>query len=154
MHLPPFEYVRPDGVGPAATQFPAELPSFATGLGTAGATQWGMALIRFSRQSRREGLYPVNPWVARSQMAIYTSKMDISITEFKHRCLEIVRRVEKTGRPVTIRRHGKAVAQLEPSPSPVTAGMRPWEQLRALGGTLKAEPGESVLRDEDFEALR
>ncbi len=36
--------------------------------------------------------------------------MDISITEFKHRCLEIVRRVEKTGRPVTIRRDGKAVA--------------------------------------------
>ncbi len=96
----------------------------------------------------------MNPWVASSKMTIYTSKMDISITEFKHRCLEIVRRVEKTGRPVTIRRHGKAVAQLEPSPSPVTAGMRPWEQLRALGGTLKAEPGESVLRDEDFEALR
>jgi prevent-host-death family protein len=87
-------------------------------------------------------------------MAIYTLRMDISITEFKHRCLEIVRRVEKTGRPVTIRRRGKAVAQLEPSPSTLTAGMKPWEQLRALGGTLKAEPGESVLRDEDFEALR
>ena len=28
------------------------------------------------------------------------------------------------------------------------------EQLRALGGQLKAKPGESVLRDEDFEALR
>jgi len=26
--------------------------------------------------------------------------------------------------------------------------------LRALGGQLQAEPGESVLRDEDFEALR
>ena len=37
-------------------------------------------------------------------MAIYTLEMDISITEFKQRCLEIVRRVEKTGRPVTIRR--------------------------------------------------
>ena len=96
----------------------------------------------------------MNPWVATPQMAIYTSQMDISITEFKHRCLEIVRRVEKTGRPVTIRRRGKAVAQLEPSPSPLTAGMKPWEQLRALGGQLKAEPGESVLRDEDFEALR
>ena len=80
--------------------------------------------------------------------------MDISITEFKHRCLEIVRSVEKTGRPVTIRRHGKAVAQLEPSPSLLTAGMKPWEQLRALGGQLKTEPGDSVLRDADFEALR
>jgi prevent-host-death family protein len=80
--------------------------------------------------------------------------MDISITEFKHRCLEIVRRVERTGRPVTIWRHGKAVAQLGPLPAMLTTGMKPWEQLRTLGGQLKAEPGESVLRDEDFEALR
>ena len=87
-------------------------------------------------------------------MTIYTSKMDISITEFKQRCLEIVRRVEQTGRPVTIRRRGRAVAQLEPSPSAEEAGMKPWERLRALGGKLQAEPGESVLRDEDFEALR
>jgi prevent-host-death family protein len=80
--------------------------------------------------------------------------MDISITEFKHRCLEIVRRVEKTGRPVTIRRRGKAVAQLEPSTAADMVGMKPWEQLRALGGQLGAEPGASVLRDEDFESLR
>ena len=81
--------------------------------------------------------------------------MDISVTEFKHRCLDIIRRVEKTGRPVTITRRGKVVARLQP-PSP-TAGARarkPWEELRALGGRLLAEPGESVLRDEDFEALR
>ena len=87
-------------------------------------------------------------------MAIYSSQMDISITEFKHRCLEIVRGVEKTGRTVTIRRRGKAVAQLEPSPASLTAGLKPWEQLRMLGGQLKAAPGESVLRDDDFEALR
>lgn len=80
--------------------------------------------------------------------------MDISITEFKQRCLEIVRRVEKTGKPVTIRRRGRVVAQLERSPSADTADMKPWEQLRALGGQLQGEPGESVLRDEDFEALR
>jgi antitoxin (DNA-binding transcriptional repressor) of toxin-antitoxin stability system len=92
--------------------------------------------------------------VASAKMAIYTSEMDISITEFKQRCLEIVRSVEKTGRPVTIRRRGKVVAQLEPSPSTEMAGMKPWEQLRALGGQLSAKPGESVLRDEDFEALR
>lgn len=62
--------------------------------------------------------------------------------------------MEQTGRPVTIRRRGRAVAQLEPSPSADTAGMKPWEKLQALGGQLQAEPGESVLRDEDFEALR
>ncbi len=80
--------------------------------------------------------------------------MDISITEFKRRCLEIVRHVEKTGRPVTIWRYGKAVAQLGPSPAMFTAGMKPWEQLRTLGGQLKTEPGESVLGNEDFEVLR
>ncbi len=88
-------------------------------------------------------------------MAIYNSQMDISITEFKHRCLEIVRRVEKTGKPVTIKRRGRVVAQLEPSSSSASASpMKPWEQLRALGGNLLAAPGESVLRDEDFEAMR
>jgi len=88
-------------------------------------------------------------------MAIYTYNMDISITEFKHRCLEIVRRVERTGKPVIIRRRGRAVARLAPSWSTDSAStMKPWEQLRALGGRLLAEPGESVLRDEDFEAMR
>jgi prevent-host-death family protein len=81
--------------------------------------------------------------------------MDISVTDFKHRCLEIVRRVEKTGKPVTITRRGKAVAQLEPSAGGTRGHVpKPWERLRALGGKLLAEPAESVLRDEDFKALR
>jgi prevent-host-death family protein len=80
--------------------------------------------------------------------------MDISITRFKQHCLELVRRVEATGRPITIRRHGKAVAQLEPSRAGLAAGRPVWEQLRAMGGRLKAAPGESVLHDEDFEASR
>ena len=78
--------------------------------------------------------------------------MDISVTDFKHRCLELVRRVERTGQPVTITRRGKVVAHLEPSAH--GAGRRPWEQLRALGGRLQARPGESVVRAKDFEALR
>ena len=88
-------------------------------------------------------------------MAIYNSDMDISVTEFKHRCLEVIRRVEKTGRPVAITRRGKVVARLTPcSSAALAAARKPWEQLRALGGRLLAEPGESVLRDEDFEASR
>ncbi len=81
--------------------------------------------------------------------------MDISVTEFKQHCLDIIRRVEKSGRPVTITRRGKVVARLQPPLPAVGARMqRPWEELRALGGRLLAEPGESVLHDEDFEALR
>lgn len=81
--------------------------------------------------------------------------MDISVSDFKHRCLEIVRRVEKTGQPVTITRRGRVVARLSPSSTHPTAGPRePWERLRELGGRLLAAPGESALKDEDFEALR
>jgi len=81
--------------------------------------------------------------------------MDISITEFKQHCLEIIRRVEKTGDQVVITRRGKAVARLQPSLGPVAdKGLKPWERLRALGGRLIAGPGESALRDKDFEALR
>lgn len=86
---------------------------------------------------------------------MYNGKMDISVTHFKHRCLEIIRRVEQTRQTVAITRRGKVVARLAPPlGAPATTALKPWEQLRALGGRLRAEPGESVLRDEDFEALR
>ena len=81
--------------------------------------------------------------------------MDISVTEFKHRCLEIIRRVEDTGKPVAITRRGKVVARLNPSgPAAGSDRLKPWERMRALGGQLHAQPAESVLRDEDFEAMR
>jgi prevent-host-death family protein len=88
-------------------------------------------------------------------MDIYHWQMDISVTEFKHRCLEIIRRVEKSGKPVAITRRGKVVARLNAAgPATGAEHLKPWEQMRALGGRLLATPGETVLRDEDFEALR
>jgi len=81
--------------------------------------------------------------------------MDISVTEFKHRCLEIIRGVEKTGKPVTITRRGRVIARLQPAKAVEgRANLKPWERLRAMGGKLLAEPGESVLHDKEFEALR
>ncbi len=81
--------------------------------------------------------------------------MDISVTEFKQACLEVIRQVEQSGRTVTITRRGKVVARLSPATrAAVDASLPPWEQLRALGGRLLAAPEESVLRNEDFEALR
>jgi len=78
--------------------------------------------------------------------------MDISVTAFKHHCLAVIRRVEKTGKPVAITRRGKVVARLAPSSGEMVDGARkPWERLRELGGRLLAEPGESALKDEDFE---
>ena len=89
-----------------------------------------------------------------AEMAIYNANMDISVTEFKHRCLEIIRRVEKTGKGVTITRRGKVVARLQPSRATASASaLKPWERLRGSAVCL-FEAGESVLKDEDFEALR
>lgn len=86
-------------------------------------------------------------------MTIYNYKMDISVTEFKTHCLELIRQVEQGGEPVVIKRRNKVVARLTP-PQAHEKALKPWEKLRALGGAFLAEPGESVLRDEDFEALR
>ena len=81
--------------------------------------------------------------------------MDISVTDFKHRCLEVIRRVEKTGKPITITRRGKPVAQLGAALDTSSFDQaKPWKRLRNQGGHLLAEPSESVLRDEDFEASR
>lgn len=81
--------------------------------------------------------------------------MDISVTAFKQQCLAIIRGVERTGKPVAITRRGRVVAQLRrPGPVHATTGAQPWERLRAIGGRLLAGPNESVVRDEDFEALR
>jgi prevent-host-death family protein len=88
-------------------------------------------------------------------MAIYYVQMDISVTAFKQRCLEIIRRVEQTGEPVAITRRGRVVARVQRSTSTTAeAATPPWQQLRRLGGHLRAAPGDSVLTEEDFEASR
>ena len=54
-------------------------------------------------------------------------KMDISVTQFKHHCLEIIRRLEQTGAPVAITRRGKVVAQLNaPAVSKSGRAQKPW----------------------------
>lgn len=88
-------------------------------------------------------------------MAIYNDEMAISITKFKNSCLSVIRRVETTRQAVSITRRGRVVARLAPSfDNTQRADIKPWQQLRALGGKLLAEPGESVVHEEDFEALR
>jgi antitoxin (DNA-binding transcriptional repressor) of toxin-antitoxin stability system len=78
--------------------------------------------------------------------------MDISVTDFKAQCLDLIRKVEESGKAITIRRHGRVVARLEPS-GPGEGG-KPWEQLRALGGRTHVKASESPWEDKDFEALR
>ncbi len=81
--------------------------------------------------------------------------MAISVSKFKNSCLDVIRRVEATGQSVAITRRGKIVARLAPSlQAAQSVDLKPWQQLRALGGELLAEPSESVVREEDFEDLR
>lgn len=87
------------------------------------------------------------------KLAIQSVNIDISVTEFKNHCLEIIRQVEETGKPVAITRRGRVVLHLVPSWTAPHSALKPWEQLRALGGRLLAEPGESVLHHADFKAL-
>jgi antitoxin (DNA-binding transcriptional repressor) of toxin-antitoxin stability system len=79
--------------------------------------------------------------------------MDISVTEFRASCLELIRRVEEVGEPLDIKRRGKVVARLTRPPTPGKAAPRPWEVLRG-SGELKAEPAESVIDEREIEACR
>ena len=49
--------------------------------------------------------------------------MTISITEFKHHCLEILREVESGGKPVEISKHGKIRFRVIPVKTPES---KPW----------------------------
>lgn len=79
--------------------------------------------------------------------------MDISVTEFRATCLDLIRRVESGGEPVDIKRRGKIVARLTPAPKPSKAPPKAWEVLRG-SGELRSEPDESFIEEVEFEASR
>ncbi len=79
--------------------------------------------------------------------------MTIPVTEFKKRCLEILREVESRGEPIDISRRGRIVARISPLLTEGSSNTKPWERLRGKG-TLSSSPEESVLTDFDFEALQ
>ncbi|UCF45604.1 MAG: type II toxin-antitoxin system Phd/YefM family antitoxin [Myxococcales bacterium] len=75
----------------------------------------------------------------------------IVISEFKAKCLGILRRVQKTGRPVVVTRRGERVAEIHP-PSPVEPDadwLGSFEGRGRITGDL-VEP----IAAEDWEALR
>lgn len=83
------------------------------------------------------------------------NEMDISVSELKQQCLEIIRRVERTGQAVTVTRRGRVVARITACHADACGDTRkPWERLRALGGRLLADPEESVVGADAFEAQR
>ncbi|HEX2568448.1 MAG TPA: type II toxin-antitoxin system prevent-host-death family antitoxin [Polyangia bacterium] len=79
--------------------------------------------------------------------------MTVSVTEFKIHCLELLRRLEKQREPIEITSRGKVIARLVPPGHEEGMEIKPWERLRG-SGRLLASPGESVLSEDDFDALR
>ena len=79
--------------------------------------------------------------------------MDISVTQFRARYLELIRQVEGGGAVVDIKRRGKVVARLTAAPKPGAAAPKAWEVLRG-SGELNAEPEASVIDEAEFEASR
>lgn len=79
--------------------------------------------------------------------------MDISVSAFRARCLELIRRVEAGEAVVDIKRRGKVVARLAPATTAREARLKPWERLRGTG-VLHGEPEASVLDAGAFEADR
>ena len=79
--------------------------------------------------------------------------MDISVTDFRAQCLELIRLVEAGGEEVQICRHGKVVARLTPPSRSSSTGTLPWRALRG-SGVLQGDPADSVLEAQDFDALR
>ena len=84
-------------------------------------------------------------------MTIYSTDMTISVTAFKAHCLAILRQLEQDRRTVEIRRRGRVIARLMPAEAQEATSAPAWQRLRG-SGRLGGSPGDSVLRDDDFEA--
>ena len=76
--------------------------------------------------------------------------MKVTATEFKARCLELMERVRRTRRPLTITKRGQAVAQLVPPPPEET---KPWLRLRG-SATRVGDVLAPVIEESDIVALR
>ncbi|HXH90974.1 MAG TPA: type II toxin-antitoxin system prevent-host-death family antitoxin [Thermoanaerobaculia bacterium] len=59
--------------------------------------------------------------------------MTVSVTEFRARCLEILREAERDRKVVEITRRGVVVARLLPAAADSRVKARPWERLRGSG---------------------
>lgn len=75
---------------------------------------------------------------------------EVSVSQFKMTCLELVRKVEATGQPVLITRRGQPVAQLTAAPPPAAGSS--WLGSEVGSGRILGDI-VSPLDPEDWEAL-
>jgi len=77
---------------------------------------------------------------------------EISISEFKAKCLALLERVHKTKKPFRITRFGRPVAEVVP-PSPL-AEPSAWLGSMAEDMEILGDIVSPVIEDTDWEALR
>src|SRR5437016_36573 len=83
-------------------------------------------------------------------MTIYDAEMDISVSDFKARCLDLIRRVEKSGRPIPIKGRGRTAARLRRASAPGVLTVLPLdvEVVIALGrlpGAFHGDPADRLI---------
>lgn len=79
--------------------------------------------------------------------------LEITISEFKAKCLALLEQVRKTKQPLRVTRHGKPVADVVPS-SPPTIDRDAW--IGSLTGTveIKGDIISPADDEDDWEVLR
>jgi prevent-host-death family protein len=75
----------------------------------------------------------------------------VSISQFKARCLELLKKVKRTGKPILVTKRGEPIAEVVP-PSPATRKRKWLGSARGTGEIL----GDIVspVSAEDWEALQ
>jgi prevent-host-death family protein len=77
---------------------------------------------------------------------------EIAISEFKAKCLALLKRVQKTKKPIRITRFGKPIAEVIP-PSP-TSDRTNWLGCMAGSAEIVGDIMSPVIEESDWEALR
>lgn len=86
-------------------------------------------------------------------LEISITMLEITISEFKAKCLALLEQVRKTKQPLRVTRHGKPVADVVPS-SPPTIDRDAW--IGSLTGTveIKGDIISPADDEDDWEVLR
>lgn len=76
--------------------------------------------------------------------------MKITATDFKARCLALIDQVRERGEPITITKHGRVVATLEPAGE---IDEQPWRRVRGTA-RWRGSATAPAIAEADIEALK
>ncbi len=78
----------------------------------------------------------------------------IAISKFKATCLEVLKRVKRTGKPVLVTRFGEPEAQVVPPPPPLPELTDRWIGSLASRGRIVSDIVCPALPEDEWEVLR